>query len=63
MQQLLTHTPLTWHSSISMRTQGEIEAAVSKALSHFEQDCIGRGPKNIPLTCSGISSPSVSKAF
>ncbi|WP_419187839.1 DUF2294 domain-containing protein [Stieleria bergensis] len=30
-----------------MKTQGEIEAAVCKGLSHFEQDYMGRGPKDI----------------
>jgi uncharacterized protein YbcI len=30
-----------------MKTQGEIEAAISQGMSHFEQDYMGRGPKNI----------------
>lgn len=30
-----------------MKTQGEIEAAVCKAMSHFEQEYMGRGPKDI----------------
>src|ERR1044071_7599473 len=30
-----------------MKTQGEIEAAVCQGMSHFEQDYMGRGPKNI----------------
>ena len=30
-----------------MRTQGEIEAAICEAVSRFEQDCMGRGPKDI----------------
>ena len=30
-----------------MRTQGEIEAAVSEGISRFEQDYMGRGPKDI----------------
>ena len=30
-----------------MRTQGEIEAAISQGISHFEQDYMGRGPKDI----------------
>src|SRR5476649_2320578 len=30
-----------------MRTQGEIEAAICKGMSHFEQDYMGRGPTNI----------------
>jgi uncharacterized protein YbcI len=31
----------------SMKTQGEIEAAVCEAISRFEQDYMGRGPKDI----------------
>ena len=30
-----------------MRTQGEIEAAISEAVGRFEQDYMGRGPKSI----------------
>ena len=30
-----------------MKTQGEIEAAISEAVSRFEQDHMGRGPKDI----------------
>ena len=30
-----------------MKTQGEIEAAVCDRMSRFEQDFMGRGPKNI----------------
>jgi uncharacterized protein YbcI len=30
-----------------MRSQGEIEAAVSEGISRFEQDYMGRGPKHI----------------
>src|SRR6188472_1032432 len=30
-----------------MKTQGEIEAAVCKGISRFEQDYMGRGPKDI----------------
>ena len=30
-----------------MKTQGEIEAAVCQGISRFEQDYMGRGPKNI----------------
>ena len=30
-----------------MRTQGEIEAAISDGISRFEQDYMGRGPKEI----------------
>lgn len=30
-----------------MKSQGEIEAAICQGMSHFEQDYMGRGPKNI----------------
>jgi uncharacterized protein YbcI len=30
-----------------MRSQGEIEAAICERMSHFEQDYMGRGPKNV----------------
>ncbi len=30
-----------------MKTQGEIEAAVSRGISRFEQEFMGRGPKDI----------------
>ena len=30
-----------------MRTQGELEAAVGEGISRFEQDYMGRGPKDI----------------
>ena len=30
-----------------MRSQGEIESAISEGVSRFEQDYMGRGPKNI----------------
>jgi len=30
-----------------MRTQGEIEAAVCEGISRFEQEYMGRGPKDI----------------
>ena len=32
-----------------MRTKGEIEAAISEEISRFEQDYIGRGPKDIQV--------------
>jgi uncharacterized protein YbcI len=31
----------------AMKTQGEIEAAISEVISRFEQDYMGRGPKEI----------------
>jgi uncharacterized protein YbcI len=30
-----------------MKTQGEIEAAIGEGVSRFEQDYMGRGPKDI----------------
>jgi uncharacterized protein YbcI len=30
-----------------MKTQGEIEAAICQGMSHFEQNYMGRGPKEI----------------
>jgi uncharacterized protein YbcI len=30
-----------------MKTQGEIEAAICNGMSHFEQDYMGRGPKDV----------------
>ena len=47
MQQPLTGTPTYWLYSISMKTQGEIEAAICEGVSRFEQDYMGRGPKDI----------------
>src|SRR6185369_9751362 len=31
----------------TMKTQGEIEAAICEGISHFEQEYMGRGPKDI----------------
>jgi uncharacterized protein YbcI len=30
-----------------IRTQGEIESAISECMGHFEQEYIGRGPKDV----------------
>jgi uncharacterized protein YbcI len=32
---------------VVMKSQGEIEAAICQGMSQFEQDYMGRGPKNI----------------
>jgi uncharacterized protein YbcI len=32
---------------VVMKTQGEIEAAICEGMGHFEQNYMGRGPKNI----------------
>jgi uncharacterized protein YbcI len=34
-------------SEVAMKTQGEIEAAICEGVSRFEQDYMGRGPKEI----------------
>jgi uncharacterized protein YbcI len=32
---------------LTMKTQGEIEAAICEGISRFEQDYMGRGPKHV----------------
>jgi hypothetical protein len=32
---------------VTMKTQGEIEAAICEGVNRFEQDYMGRGPKDI----------------
>ncbi len=39
--------PFSPVAGITMKTQGEIEAAICEGVSHFEQDYMGRGPKDI----------------
>jgi uncharacterized protein YbcI len=34
-------------SEVQMKTQGEIEGAICEGISRFEQEYMGRGPKNI----------------
>lgn len=36
-----------------MKTQGEIEAAISEGMSHFDQEHMGRGPKDIHVHLIG----------
>jgi uncharacterized protein YbcI len=36
-----------------MKTQGEIEAAICEGMSRFEQDYMGRGPKDIHAYLAG----------
>src|SRR5512136_695816 len=36
-----------FEGSVAMKTQGEIEAAICEGVSRFEQDYMGRGPKDI----------------
>jgi uncharacterized protein YbcI len=38
---------------VAMRTQGEIEAAIGQGISRFEQDYMGRGPKDIHVYLIG----------
>lgn len=37
----------TGASEVAMKTQGEIEAAICEGMSRFEQEYMGRGPKDI----------------
>ena len=39
--------PIPPVGGIDMKTQGEIEAAICEGVSRFEQDYMGRGPKDI----------------
>ena len=39
--------PLIPHWRTDLKTQGEMEAAICDGIRHFEQDYMGRGPKNI----------------
>jgi uncharacterized protein YbcI len=41
------HVPLAEGGEAAMKTQGEIEAAICEGVSRFEQDYMGRGPKDI----------------
>ena len=41
----LSITP--FEGSVAMKTQGEIEAAICEGVTRFEQDYMGRGPKDI----------------
>ena len=38
---------LSFGSAASMKTQGEIESAICEGVTRFEQDYMGRGPKDI----------------
>jgi uncharacterized protein YbcI len=39
--------PMRTQQRISVKTSGEIEAAICEGISRFEQDYMGRGPKDI----------------
>ena len=44
----MAHRPLNRDAlEIAMKTQGEIEAAVCEGIGRFEQEYMGRGPKDI----------------
>lgn len=45
--QLQNKTRNSGRREVRMKTQGEIEAAVCEGISRFEQDYMGRGPKDI----------------
>ncbi len=47
---------------VTMKTQGEIEACISEGITRFEQEYMGRGPKDIRATSSTIWSSSASRA-
>jgi uncharacterized protein YbcI len=36
-----------------MKTQGEIESAISEGMGHFEQEYMGRGPKDVHVHLIG----------
>src|SRR6476620_6693997 len=40
-------TALGDNSEVSLKTHGEIEAAICELISHHEQDYMGRGPRDI----------------
>ena len=42
-----TWCPVRYQSEAAMKTQGEIEAAISRGISDFERKYMGRGPKSI----------------
>ncbi len=41
------YIPLSRGGEVAMKTQGEIEAAICEGVNRFEQDYMGRGPKDI----------------
>jgi len=43
----LNSRPSSQSTRAMMQTQGQIEAAVCQGISHFEQEYMGRGPKDI----------------
>ena len=61
-QNLSLYLPLLPGAGVTMKTQGEIEAAICEGVSRFEQDYMGRGPRTFAPTCSAISSWSAFKA-
>jgi uncharacterized protein YbcI len=45
--------PLAGLTGVTMKTQGEIEAAICEGIAHFEQKFMGRGPKDIRANLIG----------
>jgi len=37
----------SWYIHPNMKSQGEIEAAIAEGISRFEQEYMGRGPKDV----------------
>jgi uncharacterized protein YbcI len=44
---LLRIAAIKHNSKVAMKTQGELEAAICAGITRFEQDYMGRGPKDI----------------
>jgi uncharacterized protein YbcI len=44
---MIARTPNRHTRTLTMKSQGEIEAAICEGISRFEQDYMGRGPKDI----------------
>src|SRR5688572_13082333 len=44
---MIAKTPNRQTRTLTMKSQGEIEAAICEGISRFEQEYMGRGPKDI----------------
>lgn len=53
MPPLLSAKPTIWYNFHYMKTLGEIESAVSEAMGRFEQEYMGRGPKDVRVHLIG----------
>jgi hypothetical protein len=47
---------------VAMKTQGEIEAAICEGITRFEQEYMGRGPKDIHAHLIGDLPPCLAAA-